>query len=338
MKALVADALASLDDLRIGDVAKPQTRPGEILVRMHYAGINPADWKTAEGYLNQLPSFRPQWPFVIGLEGSGIVASVGEGVTGFEAGDAVVLKSDVSQGRWGTCAEYISIEPNLAAKLPAGFPLDQAASLPIAGLTALHGLLTHAALKPDETVFVHAGSGGVGSFAVQIAVRAGATVLASCSPGNAGYLRQRGAQETFDYRDRQMVDKIKRRGPCDVVLDAICDGGHDLAGCLARGGRYVTIPTLEPDAARPDERMLAAVGATYHPGGLIRAKTRSGLEQLVARCASGLVLPELQVVPADAFIQALRDCKGRTRRGKTVVHLWNAVDPRSGSIGEGERQ
>lgn len=331
MKALVADAFASLDDLRIGDVARPQARSGEILVRMHYAGVNPADWKTAEGYLNQLSSFRPALPFVIGLEGSGVVASAGEGVTGFAAGEAVVLKSDVSQGRWGTYAEFISVEPNLAAKLPPGFPLDQAASLPIAGLTSLHGLLTHAELKPGEKVFIHAGSGGVGSFAVQIAARLGAVVIASCSPANADYLRQRGAQETFDYRDPSMIERIKAHGACDVVLDAICDGRHDLAACLARGGRYVTIPTLEPDAARPNENTLAAVGATYRPGGLIRAQTRPGLEELVALCGRGLVLPELQVVAHDAFVEALRDSKRGTRRGKTVVRLWNAVDPGSGS-------
>lgn len=336
MKALVADAFASLDDLRIGDVAKPQVRPGEILVRMYYAGINPADWKTAEGYLNQLSSFHPQLPFVIGLEGAGVVASVGEGVTGFAAGEAVVLKSDVSQGRWGTYAEYISIELDLAAKLPGGFPLDQAASLPIAGLTSLHSLFTHAELKRGETVFIHAGSGGVGSLAVQIAARSGAAVMASCSPANADYLRQRGARETFDYRDSSLADKIKARGGCDVVLDAICDGRHDLANCLARGGRYVTIPTLEPDAARPNENTLAMAGATYRPGGLVRAGTRSGLEELVAMCSTGLVLPELKVVDADALVEALRDCKGGTRRGKTVVQLWNTTHPGFSSLIEGK--
>lgn len=338
MKALVADALASIDDLRIADVGMPKACSGEILVRMHYAGINPSDWKTAEGYLNQLPSFRPALPFVIGLEGSGIVKSVGDGVTAFAAGDAVVLKSDVSQGRWGTFAEYISIEPGLAARLPPGFPLDQAASLPIAGLTSLHSLLVHAKLKPGETVFIHAGSGGVGSFAVQIAARTGATVLASCSTANADYLRRRGAHATFDHRDPRMVEKINAHSACDVILDAVCDGAHDLAACLARGGRYVTIPTLEPDAARPDEDTLVAVGAAYQPGGLVRARTRSGLEELVALCGSGLVLPELQVVAADAFVKALRDCKRGTRRGKTVVHLWNAGDPPSDPIGGGPRQ
>ncbi|MGB6117615.1 MAG: NADP-dependent oxidoreductase [Mesorhizobium sp.] len=338
MKALVADALSSLDDLRIAERTSPKVRAGEILVRVHFAGINPADWKTAEGYLNRLPSFQPEFPFVIGMEGAGIVEAVGKGVTGFSPGDAVVLKSDVSQSRWGTFAEYISIEPGLAARLPRGFPLDHAASLPIAGLTSLHGLLNHAGLTAGEMVFIHAGSGGVGSFAVQIAARAGARVLASCSPANADYLKARGALATFDYRDAQMVEAVKDHGPCDIVLDAICNGEHQLAQCLRRGGRYVTIPTLEDDAHAPDAGTLAAIGATHRPGGLIRDQTRSGLERLIALCGDGLLLPELQVVAADAFVEALHDCKAGARRGKTVVHLWNADASFSNSIGEGTRQ
>ncbi|WP_210317384.1 quinone oxidoreductase family protein [Oryzicola mucosus] len=322
MKALVADHLNGLDGLRLGDVATPALPAGEILVRMRFAGINPADWKTAEGYLKVIPHFRPHFPFVIGLEGAGTVATVGEGVTDFAPGDHVVLKSDVSQGRWGTFAECIAIEPRLAARLPRGLPLDAAASLPIAGLTAWHSLMLHGAMKPNETVFIHAGAGGVGSFAVQIAARAGAKVLASCSPANAEYLRARGAYKTFDYRDPDMATKIRAAGTCDVVVDAINDGQHGLIGCLASGGRYVTIPTLDPRAVRPDARKLAAVGATFVPGGLVRERTREGLETLIALYIDGLTLPELQVLPTDDFVEALSDCRSGTRRGKAVVRLW----------------
>lgn len=328
MKALVADQLTGLDGLRIGDVAVPAVPAGEILVHMHFAGINPADWKTAEGYLGLLPSFQPDFPLVIGLEGAGIVAAVDEGVTDFAPGDPVVLKSDISQGRWGTYAEYITIEPKLAARLPVEMPLDAAATLPIAGLTSWHSLMVHGALKPGETVFIHAGAGGVGSFAVQVASRAGARVLASCSASNADYLTARGAHATFDYRDPGMAEKLcAAAGPCDVVLDAVCDGAHDLAGCLSRGGRYVTIPTLDPCAVRPDADAIAIAGASYIPGGLIRERTREGLEALVELWRQGLVLPELHVRPVDEFVQALADCRSGARRGKTVVRLWGATDP-----------
>lgn len=334
MKALVADHLTGLDGLRFGDVAAPALPAGEILVHMRYAGINPADWKTAEGYLDVLPSFRPAFPLVIGLEGSGVVAAIGEGVDDFAIGDAVVLKSDVSQGRWGTYAEYIAIEPKLAATLPAEMPLDAAAALPIAGLTSWHSLMAHGALKPGETVFIHAGAGGVGSFAVQVAARAGARVLASCSPANAEYLKARGAEATFDYRDPQMAQKLRAAGPCDIVLDAVCDGAHDLAGCLARGGRYVTIPTLDPRAVRPDADAISAAGATFIPGGLIRDRTREGLEALVELWRQGLVLPELHVLPIEEFVQALADCRAGTRRGKAVVRLWDTTGPVSATMQE----
>ena len=331
MKALVADHLTGLDGLRFGDVPTPVAGAGEILVRMHFAGINPADWKTADGYLAVLPSFRPPLPFVIGLEGAGIVAEVGADVSDFRPGDRVVLKSDVSQGRFGTYAEFIAIDPKLAARLPADLPLEHAASLPIAGLTAWHGLHAHGAVKAGETVFIHAGAGGVGSFAVQVAALAGARVFASCSPANAAYLTARGAARTFDYRDPDMAAQIRAAGACDLVLDAVSDGRHDLTACLAPGARYVTIPTLDPRAVLPDAGRLAAAAAAHVPGGLIRARTRDGLEALIGLCRQGLILPELTISAVDDFVQALAACKAGTRRGKAVVRLWDADEPISAS-------
>lgn len=324
LKAVVAISLSGLEALEMVDVPRPNPGPGEIRVRMRYAGINPADWKTAAGHLSQLPTFRPKFPFVIGFEGSGHVEALGHGVEGLAVGDRVVVKADIARGQWGAYAEYLCVDALMAARLPDGISLAEAAALPIAGLTALHSLCDHGGLAPGETVFIHAGAGGVGSFALQIARAVGARAHASCSPANAGYLIERGAVATFDHADSQMVALAGLHGPFDMVLDAVGGASHDLARLLRPGGRYVTIPTLGAGDARPTAAEVEFVGARLIPGGLIRDRTRAGLEKLTALHAEGkLSLPELRVLPADGIVAALAECRTGSRRGKTVIELWH---------------
>lgn len=324
MKAVVATSLSGLEALETANVPRRNPGPGEIRIRMAYAGINPADWKTVSGHLNQLPAFRPQFPLVIGFEGAGLVEALGTGVEGLSVGDRVVVKSDIARGLWGTYAEYLCVDALMASRLPEGISLAEAAALPIAGLTALHSLCDHGGLARNETVFVHAGAGGVGSYALQIADAVGARAFASCSPANADYLIERGAVTTFDYANPGMVALAARYGPFDMVLDAVGGGSHDLAGLLRPGGRYVTIPTLGTGDARPTVAEVEAAGARLIPGGLMRDRTRVGLEMLTALYAEGrLSLPELRVLPATEIVAALAECRAGTRRGKTVVELWN---------------
>ena len=189
-------------------IPKPEPAPGEVLIRVAYAGINPADWKDREGYLSQF--YDIHFPHIVGFDAAGTVDRVGEGVTAFAPGDRVLTVSRVGQGGQGSYAEFLPVPADRVAKIPDELPLVQAAVLPVAALTAWQALFDEARgkLQPGQAVLINGGSGGVGTFAVQFARQASARVAASCSGANADYVRQLGADLAIDYRQGRMPEAI----------------------------------------------------------------------------------------------------------------------------------
>ncbi len=250
MKAIRIHAYGDVDTLCYEEAPMPEPGPADIRIRVHAAAVNPVDWKIRAGYLAALIPYK--MPLTLGWDVSGVVDKIGSEVTHLAVGDAVYCRPDIA--RDGSYAEYMVVRASEVAPKPETLSHNEAAAVPLAGLTAWQALFQHAQLKKGERVLIHAGAGGVGSFAIQFAKSAGTHVIATASSGNAALVRDLGADEFVDYRAQrfeEVLDKV------DVILDTI--GGDTQARSiplLNSGGRMFSV------VATPDAAALAAVGAT----------------------------------------------------------------------------
>jgi NADPH:quinone reductase-like Zn-dependent oxidoreductase len=219
MRALVMTRYGGPSVVELRDVPVPTPGPRELLVEVHAASINPVDIKIREGQLRLVLPLR--FPHVLGNDLSGIVVAVGKDVTSFAPGDRVHGRTD--KRRMGAFAEMAVIDERFAARVPAGLPHVEAASLPLAGLTAWQAMHDRMNLRPGDRVLVHAGAGGVGTLAIQIARAAGFLVVTTSREKNHAFLRELGASELIDYTKHRFENETAL---CDGVLDAV--GGDTL--------------------------------------------------------------------------------------------------------------
>jgi len=320
MKAAVIDGYGGSDRLEVREVPDPQPPgPGQVLVRVRSASVNPLDWKVRNGGMRLLMPAR--FPLVLGFDAAGEVVAIGPEVTRFQPGDPVFGNADVS--RHGGCfAELVLMrEASLAAK-PDFLSFEQAAALPVAGQTALQALRDTGELVAGEKLLINGASGGVGHFAVQIAVALGARVTAVASGRNQEFLRQLGAQETIDYEEE---DFAGRDEAWDVILDAAATRQYaDCEPSLARnGGIYVT--TL-PGPKHFVWIGLTALGSLFGQPKRARAiflKHRAeDLEVLARMAGQGKLRPVLaEVYPLERIAAAQDHSESGHVRGKVVVRL-----------------
>ncbi|MZG13302.1 alcohol dehydrogenase catalytic domain-containing protein, partial [Streptomyces sp. SID5914] len=191
MKAIALDGYGGPDDLRYTELPDPKVAPGEVLIRVRAAGVNPVDWKHAEGHLD--PIMNTHFPLVPGWDVAGVVERVGFDAEEYAPGDEVfgyIRKDSVQHGAY---AELVSAHVRMLARKPAALTWEQAAAVPLAGLTAYQAV-KRIGVRAGDTVLVHAAAGGVGSFGVQIAVSLGARVIGTASPGNHDFVRELGAE------------------------------------------------------------------------------------------------------------------------------------------------
>jgi len=260
MKAVRIHDYGDVDTLTYEDAPMPEPGPADVRLRVHAAAVNPVDWKIRAGYLSSMIPYV--MPLTIGWDVSGVVERVGAEVTHLAVGDAVYCRPDIT--RDGSYAEYMVVRASEVAAKPQTLSHNEAAAVPLAGLTAWQGLFDHGHLKQGERVLIHAGAGGVGSFAIQFAKSAGAHVIATASSANEELIRDLGADEFVDYRSQRFEEALAK---VDVVLDTI--GGDTLdrsIGLLKSGGRLVSV------VATPDPEALAAMGAT---GGIFMVQPSS---------------------------------------------------------------
>ncbi|WP_369391107.1 NADP-dependent oxidoreductase [Streptomyces sp. CG1] len=273
MKAIALEKYGSSDDLRLIELPDPKVAPGEVLVRVKAAGVNPVDWKLAAGYLD--PIMEVRFPLISGWDVAGVVERVGFDAGEFAVGDEVFgyVRKDWAQN--GAYAELVSAPVRTLARKPAALGWEQAAGAPLAGLTAYQSI-KRVGLSSGETVLIHAAAGGVGSLGVQIALALGARVIGTASERNHGFLRELGA-EPVTYGDG-LADRVRRLAPdgVDAALDFAGDGAVDVSQQLlkerdrvasiadgeaaAKGGHYVWV--------RPDTADLAALAGLADAGKL----------------------------------------------------------------------
>ncbi len=235
MKAVQIDRYGGPEELHYRDVAEPQAAAGEILVDIHAVSVNPGDIKVRKGLR---PEFlKDGFPHTMGRDFSGIVRSIGPGVTGFRTGDAVF--GVLALGKEGTYAERVCVPAELATRKPAAKSHVDTVSMALTGLTALYAVEDSAAVKSGETILIHGGSGGIGTFSVQYCKHVGATVYVTASARNHEYVKWLGADAAIDYHTQDFTKLVP---PCDVVFDMI--GGEVQRRSLdviKPGGRIVSV-------------------------------------------------------------------------------------------------
>ena len=237
MKAVLFNAYGGNDVLELREVPKPAIKPDEVLIRVHAAGVNPVDWKVREGQAKILTGNR--FPKTLGIECSGIIMETGRLVKDHTAGDAVIANAGMGLGAY---AEYVAAKGKTVFPKPEMAAFEDAATLPIAGLTALQAMRDKGRIAPGRKVLINGASGGVGTFAVQIAKIFGAEVTAVCSAANAGLVRGLGADHVIDYCQQ---DFTATREGYDIIFDAVSSRSFgECKRALTRRGIYVnTLPT-----------------------------------------------------------------------------------------------
>lgn len=264
MRHVIYDRFGERDVLQVVRSDLPTAAEGQVLVRVHGAGLNPIDWKTRKGLGFAARQIENSLPWTPGYDIAGEVVSVGEQVTTLAPGDRVMgMVGFPALG--GAYSEYALAQADELAIVPEELDLVTAGGLPLAALTAWQGLFEVAKLEAGQKILIHAGAGGVGHFAVQFARERGAHVIATASAGNRDFLAELGVHEVIDYRTTDIVEECYG---LDVVLDLIGgDTGKRSLHTLGEQGVLVTIPTVTADEiiSEAEAMGLRAHGMTVRP-------------------------------------------------------------------------
>jgi NADPH:quinone reductase-like Zn-dependent oxidoreductase len=297
MKAVRIHEYGGNEVLRLEDIPVPEVGAGEVRIRVRATSINPVDWKTRLGYLNGAVSL----PLTLGWDVAGNVDAVGDGVTHVQPGDAVYAMIMV---RGGAYAEYAVVKAEEVALKPATLNYTEAAAVPLVALTAWQALEL-ANVSSGQTVLVHGGAGGIGSFAVQMARARGAHVIATASARNHDLVRELGASEVIDYNAMRFEDEVH---DMDAVLDTI--GGEVSTRSLAVLKPSGVLACIVSDGRHEDERMK--------PVNI--APDSAQLTQIANLIDKGEIRPVIDtVLPLDQAAEGLRLNETRHGRGKIVL-------------------
>jgi NADPH:quinone reductase-like Zn-dependent oxidoreductase len=307
MKAVRFHEFGKADVLVYEDAPKPEAKAGEVLVRIHAAGVNPVDWKARAGGLKSLNPTLPQIP---GFDVAGVVESVGADVKRFKKGDEVY--SYISLKHAGAYAEFVAIPESEVALKPKKIDFVHAAGVPLAALTAWQALFDTAGLKEGQTVLIHAGSGGVGHFAVQLAKAKGAKVIATASARNLEFLNELGADQVIDYTTQKFEELVK---DVDVVLDPIGGDTLERSYQVVKSGGFIVSIVGPPDKTKLAARDLRGAGILVTPN----AKELAEISELID---AGKVKPTVsEVIPLANAKHAHELSETGHTRGKIVLSV-----------------
>lgn len=257
MQAAFIERYGRTDVLQVGERPKPTPAPDQVLVKVKAASINPRDWLLMRG-IYPFKKLAEPFPIVLGSDMAGTIVALGDQVTSYAVGDDV-FGMQPARDKFGAFAEYVAIKASAVALKPADISHADAAAMPCAGLTSFQTVRDLAKLQPGEHILINGASGGVGSYAVQMAKAAGAHVTAVAGPDNQGLCKQLGADETLDYKQENFENHQDRY---NVVYDVIGRSSpKKCRKCLKKGGRYIsTIPSPSLFLQAKLSKFTAALG------------------------------------------------------------------------------
>jgi NADPH:quinone reductase-like Zn-dependent oxidoreductase len=341
MRAFLVDRYGkSGNNLRAGDVPEPEVGERDVLVQIHAAGVNALDLKIRDGEFKLVLPYRP--PFVLGNDVAGVVIRVGAGVRKFQPGDEVYARPD--KDRIGTFAELISISEDDLALKPKRLTMEEAAAIPLVGLTAWQALVEIAGLRKGQKVFIHAGAGGVGTFAIQLAKHLGATVATTTSAANADLVKRLGADVVIDYRKDDFETVLR---DYDVVLNSL-DNETLMKSLrvLKPGGKLISI-SGPPDPAfarelgkpwllRPVMRVLshrvrkAARRRQVSYSFLFMRANGEQLGEITSLVDAAVIEPVVdRIFPFESTNEALAYVQTGRAKGKVVVRVRSSSEEES---------
>lgn len=303
MKAALIREYGSNDVVAIEEIDRPEPKAGEILVKVHTAGVNPIDWKIRGGAGQRM---EMTLPIHLGGEFVGTIETLGSGVTGFEAGEAIY-----GMVHTGAFAEYVIVKAENAGRVPSNLDIEKAAALPLAGTTAWQALYDKAGLSSGQRLFITNGSGSVGSLAVQFAKATAAHVTAMASGRNEELVRQLGSDEFIDYKT-EPFEQIAQG--MDIVFDTVGGDTYQRAfHALKKNGMMVTIVAFPADEA---ERFGVRVERSF------TVPNAKALEAITHLVEAGKVMPHIDsVVPFEDIRQALELSESGRARGKIILRI-----------------
>ena len=332
MKAFLVDRYGKKDGVRLGEMPQPELRADDILVQVHAAGVNVLDCKIRDGEFKLILPYR--LPLILGNDVAGVVTRVGPKVRQFKVGDEVYARPD--KDRIGAFAQFIAMNERDAAIKPKKLTMEEAASIPLVGLTAWQALIERANLKKGQKVLIHAGSGGVGTFAIQLAKHLGAVVATTTSRANVDLVKSLGADIVIDYK-KDDFEKILR--DYDVVLNSLGkDTLEKSLRVLKPGGKLISISgPPDPDFAKDLGRgwMLRQVMRLLSYGIRRKAKRQrvsyaflfmrangEQLREITSLIDSGIIRPVVdRVFPFESTKEALAYVDTGRAKGKVVVKV-----------------
>ena len=330
MKAFLIDRYGKGAALRLGEVPEPELREDEVLVQIHAASVNPVDAKIRDGEFKLILPYR--LPLILGNDAAGVVVRVGSKVRKFKTGDEVYGRP--AKDRIGTFAEFIAINEADVAMKPKNLTMEEAASVPLVALTVWQALVDRANLKKGQKVLIHAGSGGVGTIAIQLAKHIGATVATTTSTANVDLVRSLGADVVVDYKKDDFENVLQ---DYDVVLNSLGkDTLEKSLRVLKPGGKLISISgPPDPEFARENGSGWLLQQAMRFLSSRIRRKSKrqgvsysflfmkpSGaqLEQIASLIEAGVIRPIIdRVFPFEKTNEALAYVETGRARGKVVV-------------------
>jgi NADPH:quinone reductase-like Zn-dependent oxidoreductase len=307
MKAAYIEKFGGPEVLQYGDLPDPVAGPGELIVDVHAATVNAADWKFRAGEYARHANVK--FPQIPGRDFSGVVSAVGDGAD-LKIGDAVF--GVLGAGKEGTYCEKVAIPAGLVAKKPDGLSHINAAALALTGLTAINSVEDTLKLKRGETILIQGGAGGVAGFAIEFAKHLGARVITTCSAANVDYVRSLGADEVIDYNAQNFTRVVSG---CDAVFDTV---GGDVAkqsfAVLKPGGRAAFIAS-GAEAPKPDRGDVTALRPPV-------PRSRKAMERIAELYVAGAIKPpEVKLYKLAQAADAHRLSQARHFRGKLVFQV-----------------
>ena len=304
MKAAILSAYGN--DLEVVDVERPDLPDDSVMVEVHAAAINPIDWIVMAGYVQEMLPYELPW--IVGYDVSGVVVEVGPDSQGFSVGDEVFARADGMQA--GTMAEYAALKASDLAIKPANISHAEAAGIPLAGLTAWQALLDQGGLTSGQRVLIHAGSGGVGTLAIQIAKHAGAWVATTASAKNKDLVMGLGADQFVDYSSERFEDVTEKY---DLVFDMLGDDTLKRSfDAVKPGGTIVSIKGDAPDG------LAAERDITFHS--FFMQPNGEQLAEMAALITDGTIRPVLDgTFPLDDVAAAYNYARTGGPNGKVAV-------------------